>query len=706
MTRALPLTLYAVGGLLALVYLATLLAGGPVPAALGVAGAATGLALGFALARPGAARWTAYAAAFAGLQLAIWAGGPVAAGALALCGAWGLAIGMDSPAAPGSRGVLAGALVAVLAAWGLGRAGAADSAGIAAGVAASFAVGAALVRPGRVGSGIGAAPGAVRTAGAPASRGAVPERDAPPRRPLDRDPDRPGAGSAGHAARSAPEGDRPTTEAARSAAEADPPPAEAPSHLEAAVGLERTLRALRAEFRSGRAVVWSVSAEDRVATPRLAEGGARPPVTGVEGDPLLWAAREATALRADRPPRWAPDARAAGIAFAGELDGLTSVLTLEFDDPERLPDPAALQHAGARVAAALRLEAAEDEAGQRVRHAVAVLDATRRIAGRLEPGGIARELCDAAVTLVGDGAALASWTGDAGVVLGAAGDLGGPEIGDAIRSPESQMAIAARSAAPIRRSRGGRGDGPPVARPGERWAAPWRDLVVFPLAEPDAVPVAVLAVWAREAGGLREDGLQWLEGVSGVAAAQLRNAERYDELRAEAEFDELTRLLNRRAFDHRFEVETARFERYQRPLSLLLIDIDHFKDINDRHGHEAGDRALERVAGAIAASVRGADIPGRIGGEEFGVLLPETRVREAVEVAERVRAAVAALDVRHGGAAIRPRVSIGVSSCPDCVGGGEALRASADEALYAAKGAGRDRVSVADTPRIPEPGQG
>ena len=685
MTRALPLTLYAVGVLLALVYLATLLAGGPVPAALGVAGAATGMALGFALARSGAARWTAYAAAFAGLHLATWAGGPVTAGALALCGAWGLAIGMDSPAAPGARAVLAGALATVLAAWAIGRAGPADSAGIAAGVAASFAVGAALVRPGRTGPGIGAAPGRVRMAQLSAVHGALPDR------PLHRDPDRPGAGTPGPAARSAAEAERPAAGA---------------TSVEAAVGLERTLRALRAEFRSGRAVVWSVSAEDRVATPRLAEGGARPPVTGVEGDPLLWAAREATALRADRPPRWAPDARAAGIAFAGELDGLTSVLTLEFDDPERLPDPAALQHAGARVAAALRLEAAEDEAGQRVRHAVAVLDATRRIAGRLEPGGIARELCDAAVTLVGDGAALASWTGDAGVVLGAAGELGGPEIGDAIRSPESQMAIAARSAAPIRRSRGGRGDGPPVARPGERWAAPWRDLVVFPLAEPDAVPVAVLAVWAREAGGLREDGLQWLEGVSGVAAAQLRNAERYDELRAEAEFDELTRLLNRRAFDHRFEVETARFERYQRPLSLLLIDIDHFKDINDRHGHEAGDRALERVAGAIAASVRGADIPGRIGGEEFGVLLPETRVREAVEVAERVRAAVAALDVRHGGVAIRPRVSIGVSSCPDCVAGGEALRASADEALYAAKAAGRDRVSVADTPRIPEPGQG
>ncbi len=354
----------------------------------------------------------------------------------------------------------------------------------------------------------------------------------------------------------------------------------------------------------------------------------------------------------------------------------------------------------------MRLEAAEDEAGQRVRHAAAVLDATRRIASRLEPAEIAEELCGAAVLLVGEGAALASWNGEGGTVLGSAGELGGPQPGDALVAPESQMAIAARSEAPLRRSRGGRGDGPPVARPGERWAAPWRDLVVFPLAEPDGGPVGVLAVWARDAGGLREDGLRWLEGVSGVAAAQLRNAERYGELRAEAEFDELTGLLNRRAFDNRFAVEAARFERYRRPLALLLVDLDHFKEVNDRFGHDAGDRALAGVARAIATGIRGADIAARIGGEEFAVLLPETRVPEAADVAERVRAAVAALDLRQGGVAIPLRVSAGVSAVPDCVEDAGALRSSADEALYAAKRAGRDRVAVAATPRIPKPGAG
>jgi len=663
-----PASLWAVGAALAAVYLLTLVGVAAPGLVLGVTGAAAGLALATAFARSSVPRWPAFASGFMGLHLASWAGGAVGTAGLAACGGWALALGLELRRGPRARVVAAGAFAAVALAWVFGHAGGGQSAGLATAVALGLAAGAALSVRALEGS-----PRPRETRTEPAHQGR--------------------SGSAGVAS-------------APAAVSGHSKPGGGTAGDDAPIGLERTLRALRSELRSGRAVVWSVAPEERLATARVAEGGPPPPVTGVEGDPLLWAARERAALRADRPPRWAPDAGAAGIAYAGDLEGLVSVLTLEFRDAAFLPDLPALEHAGARVAAALRLEAAEDEAGLRVRHAAAVLDATRRIASRLNPGEIALELCGAAVSLVGEGAALASWNGEGGTILGSAGELGGPREGDALVAPESQMAIAARSGAPLRRSRGGRGDGPPVARPGERWAAPWRDLVVFPLSEPDGAPVGVLAVWAREAGGLREEGLRWLEGVSGVAAAQLRNAERYGELRAEAEFDELTELLNRRAFDHRFDVEAARYERYQRPLALLLADLDHFKDVNDRYGHEAGDRALVAVARAISTAVRGADIPARIGGEEFAVLLPETRVRAAAEVGERLRSAVAGLDFRHGDVAIPLRVSVGISACPDCVGRAEALRKSADEALYAAKRAGRDRVAVAPTPRIPEPGPG
>lgn len=666
-----PASLLAVGTALAAVYVLTA-AGFATPGLpLGLAGAATGLALAVALARARAPRWIAFACAFLGLQLATWTGGPLGSAGVAACGAWALALGADTSAESRAWAVAAGAILAVALGWLTGIADGGDAAGLAGGLVLGVGAGSAL-RPGRRARGRVEPAAPDRREQPPAARG----REAVP----------------AERAVAAP-GDAPEAAARTSAGDAP-------------VGLERTLRGLRSELRCGRAVVWSVAPEERLATARAAEGGPLPPVADVEGDPLLWSARERAALRADRPPRWAPEAAAAGIAYAGELDGLVSVLTLEFPDPESLPGLTALEHAGARVDAALRLEAAEDEAGQRVRHAAAVLDATRRIASRLNPGEIALELCGAAVSLVGEGAALASWNGEGGTILGSAGELGGPQPGDVLVAPESQMAIAARSGAPLRRARGGRGDGPPVARPGERWAAPWRDLVVFPLSESEGGPVGVLAVWAREAGGLREEGLRWLEGVSGVAAAQLRNAERYGELRAEAEFDELTGLLNRRAFDNRFAVESARYERYRRPLSLLLVDLDHFKDVNDRFGHEAGDRALAAVAREISATVRGADVAARVGGEEFGVLVPETRVREAAEVAERVRAGVARLDFRHAGATIPLRVSVGVSACPDCVEDAQELRSSADEALYAAKRGGRDRVAVASTPRIPEPEAG
>ncbi|MEN8376355.1 MAG: GGDEF domain-containing protein, partial [Gemmatimonadota bacterium] len=614
-----------------------------------------------------------FGAAFLGLQVATWAGGAAASGALVLLGAWGLALGAEARRQRVIGATAAVVLGGIAVAWAFGQAGAAQSAALVAGVAAAVAAGSLV--------GLRAAP--------PPAPMEAPRREAPEA------PVAAGVGSAPSLEPSTQAGGAPASEHV-----AEPRPQAATADL------ERTLRTLRAELRAGRAVVWSVALDERLATARAAHGGGLPPVANVEGDPLLWAVRERAALRADRPPRWAPDAEAAGIAFAGELDGLTSALTLEFADADALPDLAALENAGARVAAALRLEAAEDEAGLRVRHASAVLDATRRLATRVDPTDIAAELCDAAVSLVGDGAALATWGGDGGTVLGQAGGLGGPEPGDAILAPESQMAIAARSGAPLRRARGGRGDGPPVAGPGERWAAPWRDLVVFPLAEPGSGPVAVLAVWAREAGGLREEGLRWLEGVSGIAAAQLRQAERYGALQAEAEFDELTGILNRRAFENRLSVEVARYDRYRRPLSLILAGLDHFKTVSDRFGHEVGSQALRRVAEATVGAVRGADTVARLGGAEFGVLLPETGAREAAEVAERIRTAVAAVDLRHDAVAIALRVSVGVSACPECVEGAELLEEAAQEALRAAERGGRDRVAVAATARIPEPGAG
>ena len=169
----------------------------------------------------------------------------------------------------------------------------------------------------------------------------------------------------------------------------------------------------------------------------------------------------------------------------------------------------------------------------------------------------------------------------------------------------------------------------------------------------------------------------------------------YARVREQAHTDELTSLANRRAFLGVGAAAIDQAKRYARPLSLLMLDIDHFKKINDTYGHAAGDAALRATAAALRKAARAADTPGRLGGEEFAVLLPETNAAEALVVAERIRHDVKAIEVTHEGATVRFTTSIGIAECTAGIEGIDALLHEADEALYEAKEGGRDRVVVA-----------
>ncbi|MBB1520110.1 sensor domain-containing diguanylate cyclase [Aquipseudomonas guryensis] len=163
--------------------------------------------------------------------------------------------------------------------------------------------------------------------------------------------------------------------------------------------------------------------------------------------------------------------------------------------------------------------------------------------------------------------------------------------------------------------------------------------------------------------------------------------------------DELTRLANRRRFIRALDDEFARASRYQRPLALVLLDVDYFKQYNDIYGHSAGDACLRAVAKAIrGGQKRPADLAVRYGGEEFCLLLPETDAAGALQVAEQVRAAVEAQAIVHAGCPwLRLSLSAGVHVLTPQVGDGpEMLVKGADKALYAAKAAGRDRVMLFD----------
>ncbi len=166
------------------------------------------------------------------------------------------------------------------------------------------------------------------------------------------------------------------------------------------------------------------------------------------------------------------------------------------------------------------------------------------------------------------------------------------------------------------------------------------------------------------------------------------------ELEHQARTDFLTGIPNRRHFLELAEVELARAHRYRRPFSLLMLDLDMFKDINDRYGHRVGDLTLQKVVEVCRQTLRGVDIFGRLGGEEFGIILPETDTERARQVAERVRQAIAATPVPLvQGGAVFFTTSVGVATFCASDGNVDAVLTRADQALYNAKRSGRNRVS-------------
>jgi diguanylate cyclase (GGDEF)-like protein len=160
--------------------------------------------------------------------------------------------------------------------------------------------------------------------------------------------------------------------------------------------------------------------------------------------------------------------------------------------------------------------------------------------------------------------------------------------------------------------------------------------------------------------------------------------------------DELTGLCNRREFDRILERELERARRFSLPLALALFDVDHFKAINDRHGHPAGDVVLQEVARRLQAQVRSVDWVARFGGEEFAVIAVQADRAGGRIVAERVCAALAAEGFSVPGAPAALTLSAGVAACPADAATAPALVAAADRALYAAKHAGRNRAVCFD----------
>jgi diguanylate cyclase (GGDEF)-like protein len=416
------------------------------------------------------------------------------------------------------------------------------------------------------------------------------------------------------------------------------------------------------------------------------------------GHPFGWAMTERVHVRLERGRKPLPTGWAAEMLLV-PVDAPSGLLALAYTGgvpPGAEPNALLAATQLGAISTLLHRRDASAKTETRVR---TLFEAVRNLPGELDLERFAEELGEAVRRSTdAAGAAVAVWDAEAGrgEILGVVGDPPGRVgPGHAFADGESRLGLAAKhgvalSYGDLRRER----DALPLCVPGERWADAPRSAAVVPLAA-DGRVVGVVAAWDPRPDRIGETEMEFLRLLGALAPLPLRSARQYEALDRRASEDALTGLPNRRTFEARLAAASSHFERYQRPFSLLILDVDHFKKFNDTYGHEAGDRVLQHVAELVRGSVREVDLPARLGGEEFVVILPETPLMPALEVAERVRKTIAGKPVVWHGRPLSVTASLGVATCPDSVESPHELLAAADAALYRSKGSGRNRTTAA-----------
>lgn len=182
--------------------------------------------------------------------------------------------------------------------------------------------------------------------------------------------------------------------------------------------------------------------------------------------------------------------------------------------------------------------------------------------------------------------------------------------------------------------------------------------------------------------------------VTDIATSKIELEKANQELARLSRTDRLTGLNNRGHWEERLDQEFRRFKRSQTPSSLVMFDIDHFKQVNDTYGHQAGDEVIKRVANTLMQLQRETDISGRYGGEEFGIILPETNAEQAVIMAERLRVTLEAAKVDYETQSIQFTISLGVCEITDEMTEYSQWLEMADQALYSSKRNGRNQTTI------------
>ena len=324
----------------------------------------------------------------------------------------------------------------------------------------------------------------------------------------------------------------------------------------------------------------------------------------------------------------------------------------------------------------------------------AILAAVQHFQGARTSEDLGRSICEVARQVTrSDRAKLVRWRGSAGgeveAVAGLVSDEGAgrhPVSADSLVGHVCSVGLAqvwedARLALQVQPIYGS-----------DDSASPSQSLGIFPLRHRETGVVGAIVVEGEEPGTVRIRAMRDLRLLGTFAAMSLETVWEIEEVTRRARTDLLTGLPNRRHLEERMQWVLDETDRFGGAASLIVVDLDHFKLVNDAYGHEAGDAVLRHVAQVIASSVRDVDLCARFGGEELVLLLPQTGRAGAMELAERLRGALADRPTTHAGQSIPITASFGVASYPTCVTRRDELFDAADRALYEAKRGGRDRV--------------
>jgi diguanylate cyclase (GGDEF)-like protein len=430
---------------------------------------------------------------------------------------------------------------------------------------------------------------------------------------------------------------------------------------------------------------WSTEGVDRPARFRMDEWGPRVRLTAERREPCFIGGRRpffaATPVLSD--------------------DRLHGVLTVAANAGLSIDSAAAhewLPRHATHVAVLLDLFEMRREYGRSMRQGHALLRAAEQIHAHRSKSALSAAVCEMALEVTSATAsALVRFGGlhERGVVQHAterAGVTTGFEI-----APDALVAAAAQAGLPVVMEHASGVRRGQLFGPGERFAGAGA-LAVVPIGRNDTL-IGCLVICGAEEGSITDEEARNVGLLGAIAANALEIVWEIEEVNRRAETDPLTGLANRRLFDESLQRELSHSDRFGHPVSLVLVDIDHFKHVNDAHGHDAGDAVLRTIARMLSDGVRTVDLCARFGGEELAILLPQTTADGAFELADRLRRRIAGRPIRYNETEIAVTASFGVASYPDVVLNRDGLFQAADAALYEAKHAGRNCVRCVDVSR-------